>query len=115
MEVLVVLTEFWVCVVRVSGRLVCVGCVPVMGTCGDRDEEPVGLAVEGEVGVSRCVGVMSRWVVGVTEDVVEGAAWVDTVVSGRDGVAETVVVRKDVPEGGPVVWALLGTRVVCAE
>ena len=101
--------------VLVSGGVVCVGCVPVMGTCGDADEEPVDLAVEGEVGVSGCVGLRGRWVVDVTEDVVVGAPWVERVVLGPDGVGMAVVVRKEVPEGGPVVWALLGTRVVCAE
>ena len=115
MEVLAVPTEFGVCVVLVSGGVVCVGCVPVFGMWGDGDEEPVCLAVEVAVMFSGCVGVMSRWVVGVTEDVVEGAAWVEKVVSGRDGVGKAVVVRKEVPEGGPVVWAVLGTVGVGTE
>ena len=102
--------------VRVSGGVLCVGCVPVMEVCWDRDDEPVGLVeVEGVVGISGCVRVMSRWVVGVTEDVVEGAAWLETVVSGPDGVGKAVVVRKEVPEGGPVVWAVFGTGGVGVE
>ena len=45
-EVLTVLTEVGVAVVRVSGGFVCVGCVPVPGLCGDGDGVPVCLAVE---------------------------------------------------------------------
>ncbi len=109
------LSELGVCVVRVSGGGVCVGCVPVVGTCGEGVEGPVCLAVEGEEGVSGCDGVMTRWVVGVTEDVVEGATCMETVDSGRDGVGKAVVVRKEVPVGGPVVWAVLETAGVDAE
>ena len=45
-EVLTVLTEVGVAVVRVSGGFVCVGCVPVPGLCGDGDGVPVCLVVE---------------------------------------------------------------------
>ena len=110
-----VLTEVGVWVVRVRGGVVCVGCVPVLGTCGGAEEEPVCLAVEGEEGVSGCVGVMTRWVVGVTEDVVEGTACVERVVTACDGVGRAVVVRKDVPLGGPVVWAVVETGCVGVE
>ena len=70
-EVLVVLTEVGVAVVRVSWGVVCVGCVPVSGLWGDEDGVPVCLAVEWGEGVGCCVGVMMRWEVGVTEDVLE--------------------------------------------
>ena len=109
------LSELGVCVVRVSGGVVCVGCVPVLGTCGSPEVEPGCEAGEGEEGVSGCVGVMIRWVVGVTEDVVEGAACVETVVSGRDGLGRAEVVRKDVPVGGPVVYAVVEADGVGAE
>ena len=35
--------------------------------------------------------MMTRWVVGVTEDVVDGAACVERVVSGCDGLSRVVV------------------------
>ena len=115
-EVLTVLTEVGVAVVRVSGGFVCVGCVPVLGLCGDGDGVPVCLAVEWGEGVGWCVGLMSRWEVLVTEDVVEADAWEEMVVSGLDGLGKAVVVRKDVPEGGPVVCeVLVGTEGVSAE
>ena len=50
--------------------------------------------------------MITRWVVGVTEDVVEGAACVERVVSGRDVLGWAVVVRKDIPVGGSVVWVV---------
>ena len=100
------LSELGVCVVRVSGGVVCVGCVPVLGTCGGADVDLGCVAREGKEGVSGCVGVMTRWVVGVTEDVVEGAACVERVVSGRDGLGWAEVVRKDIPVGGSVVWVV---------
>ena len=37
------------------------------------------------------------------------------VVSGRDGVGEVLVVRKDVPVGGPVVWAVEERETVGGE
>ena len=59
---------------------------------------------------------MTRWEVLVTEDVVEADAWEEMVVSGLDGLGKAVVVRKDVPEGGPVVCeVLVGTEGVSAE
>ena len=114
-EVLAVLSELGVCVVRVSGGVVCVGCVPVLGVCGGADVELGCVAGEGDEGVSGCVGLMTRWVVGVTKDVVEGAACVERVVSGRDGLSRVVVVRKDIPVGGPVMWVVVETDGVGAE
>ena len=70
-EVLTVLTEVGVAVVRVSRGVVCVGCVPVSGLWGDEVGVPVCLAVEWGEGVGCCVGLMTRWEVGVTEDVLE--------------------------------------------
>ena len=95
--------------VLVSGGVVCVGCVSVIETWGGSEEETMCVAVEGDDGDSERVGVMVRWVVGVTEDVVEGAACVERVVSGRDGLDKVLVVLKDVPLGGPVVWAVVET------
>ena len=40
----------------------------------------------------------------MTEEVAVGGPRVDRVVSGREGVGKGVVVRKDVPVGGPVEW-----------
>ena len=77
--------------------------------------EPGCEAGDGVEGVSGCVGVMTRWVVGVTEDVVEGAVCVETVVSVRKGVGRAEVVRKDVPVGGPVVWVVVETDGVGVE
>ena len=114
-EVLAVLSELGVCVVHVSGGVVCVGCVPVLGMCGDSEVEPRCVAGEGDEGISGCVGVMTRWVVGVTEDVVEVTECVEMVVSGRDAVGLAEVVRKVVPVGGPVVWVVVETGGVGAE
>ena len=109
------LSELGVCVVRVSDRVVCVVCFPVLGTCVGSEVEPGCVAGDGEGGVSGCVGLMTRWVVGVTEDVVDGAACVERVVSGRDGLSRVVVVRKDIPVGGPVMWVVVETDGVGAE
>ena len=109
------LSELGVCVVRVSDRVVCVGFVPGIGMCGCPEEDPGCVAGETGNGVSGCVGVMTRWVVGVTEDVVDGAACVERVVSGCDGLSRVVVVRKDVPIGGPVVWVVVEPGGVGAE
>ena len=109
------LSELGVCVVRVSGGVVCVGCVPVLGTCGGADVDLGCVAREGKEGVSGCVGVMTRWVVGVTEDVVEVTVCVERVVSGRDVLGWAVVVPKDIPVGGPVMWVVVETDGVGAE
>ena len=59
--------------------------------------------------------MITWWVVGVTEDVVEVTVCVARVVSGCDGVGLAEVVRKVVPVGGPGMWVVVETGGVGAE